>query len=57
MAELAKRAIRQMSSREKRYVRAGDLTVAVWIAERVLDISPSQAERVAEEIFNQLGRN
>ena len=57
MAELAKRVIRQMSSREKRHVRAGDLTVAVWIAERVRGISPSLAERVAEEIFNQLGRN
>ncbi len=56
MAELALRVIRQMSRAEKRKVKTGDVTVAVWIAERVLDCNPAQAERVAEEITNQLQR-
>ena len=56
MAEMAKRVINQMSRAEKRKVLAGDVTVAVWVAERVLDCNPAQAERVAEEITNQLQR-
>lgn len=56
MGELAKRVIRQMSRREKNKVIGGDSSVAVWLAERVLDCNPAQAERVAEEIVNQLQR-
>jgi hypothetical protein len=56
MAELAQRVIKQMSRAEKRKVKTGDVTVAVWVAERVLACKPAQAERVAEEIANQLQR-
>jgi hypothetical protein len=52
--QMVQRVLRNASRAEVRHMRHGDLLVAVWLAERLLEVTPTQAERVANEVLERL---
>jgi hypothetical protein len=54
MDKMVQRVLRNASRAEVRHMRHGDLSVAVWLAERLLEVTPTQAERVSHAVLERL---
>lgn len=54
MEQMVTRVLKNTSPAELRHIKKGDLSVAEWIASKVLDVTPTQAESVALRVWESV---